>query len=371
MNCCKYTLINKDSKIATFNYRRCDDTMWIYQVSLKPNQIKNIWSIEDTFSTPFTESIHFINKCVPINQNITPTPVQPFISTWRTTSPNETIILPLYSGGNYNFTVNWGDGNIETVTSYLNNSHEYLVAGDYTVTITGIIEGWSFLDVEQFIIVGTPINIINVSQWGNLKIGNKGGSFAFAFNLSLDSVSDIINLNGITNLEYMFYNSPINSVNRINEWDVSNVNNMSNMFASTQLNQPLSGWNVSNVNNMSGMFAGTPFNSDISNWDVGSVTNMSIMFQNTSLFNVDISNWNVSGVTIMTNMFDSAYSFNVDISNWDVSNVINMDYMFTNTLLFNQDLSGWCVTNIPSLPNSFDFNAMSWVLPKPVWGTCP
>jgi hypothetical protein len=48
-----------------------------------------------------------------------------------------------------------------------------------------------------------------------------------------------------------------------------------------------------------------------------------------------------------------------------------MTAMFNNTTLFNQDLSSWCVTNIPSIPSAFDTGATSWVLPRPVWGTCP
>lgn len=48
-----------------------------------------------------------------------------------------------------------------------------------------------------------------------------------------------------------------------------------------------------------------------------------------------------------------------------------MDQMFYGATSFNQDLSGWCVSNIPSLPNGFDTGATSWVLPKPIWGTCP
>jgi hypothetical protein len=38
---------------------------------------------------------------------------------------------------------------------------------------------------------------------------------------------------------------------------------------------------------------------------------------------------------------------------------------------FNRNLSGWCVTNIPTTPTAFANGANAWVLPKPVWGTCP
>jgi len=54
-----------------------------------------------------------------------------------------------------------------------------------------------------------------------------------------------------------------------------------------------------------------------------------------------------------------------------VSNVTYMSYMFAYAFAFNQDLSGWCVSLIPTEPTSFDIGATAWVLPRPVWGTCP
>tara|TARA_R110000803_G_scaffold5107_4_gene16904 strand:- start:293 stop:1045 length:753 start_codon:yes stop_codon:yes gene_type:complete len=45
--------------------------------------------------------------------------------------------------------------------------------------------------------------------------------------------------------------------------------------------------------------------------------------------------------------------------------------MFENNTAFNQDLSGWCVTLIPSVPTNFANGATAWILPQPVWGTCP
>jgi surface protein len=72
----------------------------------------------------------------------------------------------------------------------------------------------------------------------------------------------------------------------------------------------------------------------------------------------------------MSNLFRSATGFSQDISSWNVNNVTNMDYMFLSATTFNQDLSSWCVSRNPS-HNDFDVDATSWVLPKPVWGTCP
>ena len=61
MACSKYTLTNTGSTIVNFNYRRCDDSMWDYQVELEPNQVKNIWLINNTYSTAFNYSIELID----------------------------------------------------------------------------------------------------------------------------------------------------------------------------------------------------------------------------------------------------------------------------------------------------------------------
>ena len=50
MACSKYTLTNTGATQVNFNYRRCDDAMWEYQVELEPNQTKNIWLIDNSYS---------------------------------------------------------------------------------------------------------------------------------------------------------------------------------------------------------------------------------------------------------------------------------------------------------------------------------
>ena len=102
-----------------------------------------------------------------------------------------------------------------------------------------------------------------------------------------------------------------------------------------------------------------------------SVTDMSYMFNRADAFNQDIGSWDVSSVTSMQYMFSNAWVFNQDIGSWDVSSVTSMSYMFNFATAFNQDLKGWCVSNITSKPSNFDIGATSWVLPRPVWGTCP
>ena len=60
---------------------------------------------------------------------------RPFITEWQTTGAAETITIPT-TGGGYNYTVNWGDGTIESGKTG-NASHEYAIAGTYDVSISG------------------------------------------------------------------------------------------------------------------------------------------------------------------------------------------------------------------------------------------
>lgn len=66
MSCIKYTLTNTGSTSVNFSYQRCDDTLWDYQVELLPNQVKNIWSINGTYTvaSSFKTSIYLVNDGV-------------------------------------------------------------------------------------------------------------------------------------------------------------------------------------------------------------------------------------------------------------------------------------------------------------------
>ena len=68
MACSKYTISNTGSTISNFNYRRCDDSLWQYQVEIGPNEIKNIWLIDNTYSN----AEEFNQELVINNQGVFP-----------------------------------------------------------------------------------------------------------------------------------------------------------------------------------------------------------------------------------------------------------------------------------------------------------
>jgi hypothetical protein len=92
MACSKYTLTNTGSTTVNFNYQRCDDTLWQYQVELSPNQTKNIWFVNGTYSSAqlFQQSIVLVDDGAFPPPQITPTPT-PTTTTTPTVTPTTSV----------------------------------------------------------------------------------------------------------------------------------------------------------------------------------------------------------------------------------------------------------------------------------------
>jgi surface protein len=259
----------------------------------------------------------------------TPSPTAygpPLIFVVQTNAINQQVNLGFMDEGTYSGVIDWGDGIVSPMSSALSGLHTYTAIGTYEVKVYGTIIGLQIGALPQ----SQRLRFKEVKQWGTVQAYNNSFSLMFGNspNLVLTGVTDVLNLQGVTSTTFMFGssigdNTSITTINRIGEWDVSSVITFERMFS--RINQ----------------------------------------------FNDDLSSWNVSAATNMIGMFYSINNFDRDISSWDVSNVTNMDFMFTESSSFNQDLSSWCVSLIPIEPTSFDTDASSWVLPRPIWGTCP
>ena len=276
----------------------------------------------------------------------------PFITIWQVTSDNLDIVIPINSYYDYDYTVYWGDGDVENYTNQ-KAIHTYNEEGNYTVKIAG-----NFPHLDMIITASeeeklNASQLLYVTQWGNIEWKSMSKTFAFCKNLELNA-TDIPNLSAVNSTYYMF--TGVKKINSsISDWNVSNITNMKGMFGSAKtFNQDISSWDVSNVTDMSWMFAYTDtFNVDISDWNVSNVTNMNAMFKSAIIFNQDISSWDVSNVTDMSFMFSNAKLFNQDISTWDVSHVLNMEEMFSGAKVFNQDISSWAVDNVSNMRGIF------------------
>jgi hypothetical protein len=80
---------------VNFNYQRCDDTLWQYQVELSPNQTKNIWLVNGTYASAelFQQSIVIVNEGVfPPAISPTPTPTNtPTVTPTPSITPTNTV----------------------------------------------------------------------------------------------------------------------------------------------------------------------------------------------------------------------------------------------------------------------------------------
>lgn len=240
--------------------------------------------------------------------------------------------------------------------SLMGPAASYPGTGWYKATDTGIVFSKDVLDGETFQFTANGPEYIAVSNNNKNIIRDEPQLY-----YSTSNVTDFYNF-------FYYFDSEV----EMSHWDVSNVTTMGQMFYEAQMNPDMSNWDVSNVTEMTSMFyRNMVINTDISKWDVSKVTNMQSMFTYANAFNQNIGSWDVSNVTATANMFAYTNAFNQDISGWNVSSVDGFDSMFESALAFNQDLSNWCVTNITEEPYNFAVDAAAWVLPKPVWGTCP
>jgi surface protein len=262
----------------------------------------------------------------------------PFVSIWETTTPNESITLPLREGFEYNMIVDWGDGSPkEKITSWDDSkkTHEYAEPGQHTITLKGLAEALYFnnngfstcTDTNS----GNAQKIISVTDLGDM--GWKNLERAFCGCNNLQSLSGGVTSN-VTNMSRMFHGAFVSELD-VSKWDTSKVTNMSGMFDGMGAQLDVSKWNTSSVTDMSFMFSNSSSNPDLSRWDTSQVTTMASMFI-ASNFTADISGWNTRKVTTMNQMFYLSV-FNPDMSDWDFTNITNMASMLVGSQITNEN----------------------------------
>ena len=300
------------------------------------------------------------------------------ITKWQTNTPGAVdpnqIALPLVIDGEYNFEVDWGDGEIDIITTWddIDRVHNYSTAGTYIVKMTGRYDKINFNGNA------THEKILDVTQWGINKWISMDSAFKSCSRLQI-TAKDKPNLSNVKNMRLMFanatsFNSDISFWNTssvtdmssmfqgasafnqsVKEWDTSKVVDMNFMFSrATNFNQSLSLWNTSSVKNMSGMFSfATNFNQSIGEWNTSAVMDMDSMFSEATKFNQNIGSWNTSLVTTMSSMFHMANAFNQNIGQWNTASVINMSDMFSNATSFNADIGRWDTHKVRNMSGMF------------------
>lgn len=278
---------------------------------------------------------------------------QPFLTTWRTTSPNETITLPLASLV-LNLTIQWGDGT--QTDTFINSAfpimHNYSSAGLHNVSILGDLTGFRF----EF--GGDSTKLIEIKSWGDgfLVDSNSIYMFANCTNLQVTASNQPTFLPGAT-LYGMFY---LSGVSFTLIWDIQNVVSLAYMFADTpNMNMPLTFSNSLGVTDVMGMFRGAARFNQMINLDTSSVTNMVFMFMGATNYNLPL-NINTGNVISMQSMFQNAASFNQPV-NFDTKKVTTMQSMFAGATAFNQPVN-FNTLNVQNMSAMF-YNATNFNQP--------
>ena len=180
-----------------------------------------------------------------------------FMAKWDTTqegSANDTIVLPLVADGTYDFYIDWGDGNKDTITGYDQSevTHQYSDTGIYTIQlVANDMVGWQFNDS------GDDDKLVEIIEWGPLRfVSDDTNLFKGCSNLTLSTTSDPP-FNADAAGMFQDCSSLTGTGGNILNWDMSAVTGMSFMLAGcTSLDPDLSNWDVSSIENAEGFMSG-------------------------------------------------------------------------------------------------------------------
>jgi len=113
----------------------------------------------------------------------------PFCFEVKTYLTDTDFTLPIYSGGTYNFHVDWGDGSSSDITAYddAEVEHTYASVGTYDIKIYGTLVGWRFY--KDGTLVPSASLIYDISEWGILDVGNLGDYFRDCTKLTISATN--------------------------------------------------------------------------------------------------------------------------------------------------------------------------------------
>ncbi len=326
----------KDDKIVNYIVVKASipasGTLYLSVTLSEPDQKEFVYSLnwDELKNSINTETVEGRS----LDDYVEPIPIL-FISTWNTNPTGGTIYkesnsnqikLPLDENGTYDFSVDWGDGNTDEITSYNQDEilHTYSEEGIYDISIEGECTGFGF----NRLLSQDNSKLINVKDWGEVRFHNNGGIFYHCNKLTGFSATNAPRLSNITTFLHMF--------------------NGCSLF-----DADLSSWDTSTIDNMGGAFNDCgAFNGDVSTWDVSNVTSFSQMFYNAKLFNQDISGWNPEKLTEAFMGFGNCSVFDQNLGNWNIENATMLYAMLNSSGIstenYSQTLIGWSSQDLKS-----------------------
>ena len=103
-------------------------------------------------------------------------PADAFVTTWRTTSEDQSITIN-FVGDDIN--IDWGDDGTTVTGVDGPRTHIYTDAGNYTVSVTGGLTGLTLDRPHNFIDLPGPVpELASIEQWGGISWTNMSNAFA-------------------------------------------------------------------------------------------------------------------------------------------------------------------------------------------------
>ena len=287
-----------------------------------------------------------------------------------------TVRASTLSGANY--TIDWGDGVVESAASNAIINHNYdwnnvsaatITSGGYRQAIVTITppSGSSFTQIffsEKYTATSglqsystgwldMNINLPNLLTGQRLFIGGAPVRHAFLERVNIASWGNI------TSAASMFYNcTALREINSA-QWITTAITNFDSMFFNCQSLQIMDGstWSTAAVTSMSNMFRGNKALLEIrcAGWNTGACTSFAFFaFDCPSLVKCDVSAWNMVNVTTLNNAFNGCNAISeLAIGNWTLTNLT----IATNMVRECFNLRKTNITTL-SLPAATSANAM-------------
>ena len=267
------------------------------------------------------------------------------------TTTNADQFRLLIDSGTQNFTVFWGDGTNDTITtaSAPATTHTYPSPGSYRIVILGTMTNWR---TNSGILPDDEIKITSVERWGAL------GGIVFDFFNAFYGCSNLTSIAApkgpkmVGDMTGFLSNCPLLDITPIEGWDTSQCTKLPSWSANVNSTPNLGSWDTGLATTI--RLAGTQNPSGLEFWNTSSFNSLALAFDNGPFFNGDVTGWDVSGVTNFTFCFYGTRDFVRDIGAWDVSLGTNFAFfMQARQADYDANLSNWRINTDPSANINF------------------
>lgn len=202
------------------------------------------------------------------------------------TASNQFQLL-LEAGRPYNFSLNWGDGTVEQITTSTSPTHTYASSGIYDISISGQFHKTYFAASAE------GNKVLDVVQWGDIQFGGNQEQAWRGCGNCVFSASDTPDLSIVTNLNsYLRSCTSVPNLDFLRRANTSRVTDWGRTFQNT---------NALTTVSLQGI-------------DTSAATTLNRTFTSAANFNGDVSVIDYSNVTTATN-FVTFTSF--DTTNYD------------------------------------------------------